>query len=113
MLVALTPETGGRTLATKRALGLHYEVLADVDNAVAMRFGIVFRLPDMYRALLQRSGVDLTERQGNPGWLIPVPATYIVGTDGVVRHAWVKVDFVQRAEPDEIVALLRDLRART
>ena len=109
VLVALTPETGGRALLTKRALSLSYEVLADVDNIVAMQFGIVFRMPDLYRDLLGRAGINLAERQGNPGWLIPIPATYVVGHDNVIRHAWVNVDVTQRAEPDEIVGLLRSL----
>ena len=110
VLVTLTPETGGRTLATKRALSLSYEVLADVDNVVAMQFGIVFRMPEMYLALLMRAGIDLAERQGNPGWLIPIPATYLVGRDGVIRHAWINVDFTQRAEPSEILELLREVQ---
>ena len=110
LLVALTPETGGRTLVTKRALSLSYEVLADVDNVVAMQFGIVFRMPEMYRALLARAGIDLAERQGNPGWLIPIPATYVVGRDGMIQHAWVNADFTQRADPGEIVRLLREMQ---
>ena len=111
-LVAMTPETGGRALAMKRERGLHYEVLVDVDLAVAMAFGIVFRTPPLYLALLRRHGVDLAERSGNPGWLLPVPAAFLVGQDGVVRRAWVNVDFTQRAEPAEILAALRGLQGR-
>ncbi len=109
-LVALTPETGGRTLVTKRSLKLSYEVLADVDNIVGLQFGIVFRTPAMYRTLLEHAGIDLAERHGNPGWFVPIPATFIVGRDGVIRYAWVNVDFTQRAEPSEIVRVLRELR---
>ena len=108
-LVALTPETGGRALAMQRSHGLHYEVLADVDLGVAMAFGVVFRTPPLYVALLRRHGVDLPERQGNPGWLLPVPATFLVGQDGVVLRAWVNVDFTQRAEPADIVKALESL----
>ncbi len=109
-LVALTPETGGRALATKRDQALHYEVLVDVDLAVAMAFGIVFRTPPLYTELLRRRGVDLAERSGNPAWLLPVPATFLVGRDGVVLRAWVNRDFTQRAEPSDIVVALRSLQ---
>ena len=111
-LVAMTPETGGRALAMKRDRGLHYEVLVDVDLAVAMAFGIVFRTPPLYMELLRRHGVDLAERSGNSGWLLPVPAAFLVGQDGVVRRSWVNVDFTQRAEPTEILAALKGLQAR-
>lgn len=110
-LVAMTPETGGRALAMKRDHDLHYEVLVDVDLAVAMQFGVVFRTPPRYRKLLERASVDLAERSGNPAWFLPVPATFVVARDGFIRRAWVNVDFTERAEPTEVLAALRALGA--
>ncbi len=109
-LVAMTPETGGRALAMKRDRGLHYEVLVDVDLAIAMAFGIVFRTPPLYAELLRRRGIDLAERSGNPAWLLPVPAAFLVGQDGVVLRSWVNIDFTQRAEPTEILQALDGLQ---
>ena len=86
-LVAMTPETGGRALAMKRGHGLHYEVLVDVDLAIAMAFGVVFRPPPLHAALLRRRGVNLAGRNGNPAWLLPVPAAFLAGPDGVVRRS--------------------------
>ena len=108
-LLALTPETGGLALATKRERGLAYEVLVDVDLAVAMQFGVVFRTPPRYVALLRSRGIDLGQRSGNEGWFLPIPATFVVARTGVIRRAWVNVDFTIRAEPAEIVAELRAL----
>ncbi len=110
-LVAMTPETGGRALAMKRERGLHYEVLVDVDLAVAMAFGIVFRTPPLYVELLQRRGINSVEHSGNPAWLLPVPAAFLVGQDGIVLRSWVNVDFTQRAEPTEILEALSGLQA--
>lgn len=109
--VALWPETGGLALRTKRERQLSYEMLIDVDNAVAMQFGIVFRVPELYRQLLIDQGVDLAKRQGNPAWLLPVPATYIIAPDGLIRYASVDGDYTVRAEPADIVACLRAFRA--
>lgn len=111
MLVVMTPETGGRALAMKQGHSIYYEVLVDVDLAVAMAFGIVFRTPPLYVELLRRQGIDLAERSGNPAWLLPIPATFLIGRDGVIVQSWVNVDFTQRAEPTEIVAALGGLQA--
>ena len=105
-LVAMTPETGGRALAMKHERRLHYEVLVDVDLAIAMAFGIVFRTPPLYVELLRKRGIDLAERSGNPAWLLPVPAAFLVGRDGVVQRSWINIDFTQRAEPTEILEAL-------
>ena len=110
-LVAMTPETGGRALSMKQGQGLHYEVLVDVDLAIAMAFGIVFRTPPLYVELLRRRGIDLAERSGNQAWLLPVPAAFLAGQDGIVRRSWVNIDFTQRAEPTEILEALNGLQA--
>lgn len=110
-LAALTPETGGRALSTRQAHGLQFHLLADVDLAIAMAFGIVYRIPPLYEALLRRRGIDLTERSGNPAWFLPVPATFLVKSGGIIARAWVNADFTHRAEPAEIVEALRALRA--
>lgn len=110
-LVAMTPDTGGRTLRAKQAHGLHYEVLSDVDNEAAMQFGVVVNPPESYRALLAGAGIDLAERHGNPGGFIPLPATFLIGRDGVVRSAWIDLDVTRRVEPAAIIDAVRRLRA--
>ena len=109
-LVALTPDTGKHLIDTKRKHGLTYEVLSDMDGAVGLQFGVLFRAPQRYRALLDKFGIDLEERHGNSGWFIPIPATFVVDQSGIIRYAFVNVDFTRRAEPDEIVEVLRGLK---
>ena len=73
---------------------------------------MLFRAPQPYRELLASLGVDLEERHGNSGWFIPIPATFVVDQSGVIRYAFVNVDFTRRAEPEEIVDVLRALSRR-
>ena len=108
-LVAITPETGGRAAQAKARHGAHYEILVDVDHGLGTACGVLFRLPAPYRRLLERSGIDLTERQGHEGWFLPVPATFLVDRAGVVRWAFMDVDFTRRAEPDDILGALAGL----
>lgn len=108
-LAAITPDTSSMPSTTKQTYGLHFEVLSDPDSAVALQFGVVFRAPDAYRAMLQSRGIDLADRHGNAGWFLPIPATFVIDRDGVVRYAFTDVDFTYRAEPDAIVAALQSL----
>ncbi len=110
-LVALTPDTGGRALRAKRSHGLHYEVLSDVDNETAMQFGVVVNPPESYRVLLAGAGIDLAERHGNSGGFIPLPATFLVGQDGIVRASWIDLDVTRRVEPAAIIDAVRRLAA--
>jgi peroxiredoxin len=108
-LVALTPDSGGRPLANKRRQRLTYDVLSDTDYAVGLQFGVVFQVPEAYRRRLAAAGIDLPERHGSGGWLIPMPATFVADRGGIIRYAFVNGDFTRRAEPEAIVAVLNEL----
>jgi peroxiredoxin len=109
-LVTITPDTGAASSTIKRKHGLHFDVLSDPDCAIALQFGVAFRTPKLYGELLRSRGLDLANRHGNSSWFIPMPATFVVDRDGIVRDAFTDVDFTHRAEPDAIVAALRRLK---
>lgn len=111
-LVAVMPETDGRALDAARRHRARYRILADVDNGLAAACGIAFRVPEPYRRMLLEVGVDLMARQGNGAWILPIPATFVLGRDGIVARAFVDVDFTIRAEPEEVAAVLHGLRLR-
>ena len=108
-LVALTPDTGHHLADTKRVHRLSYEILSDVDGTVGLQFGVLFRAPAAYREVLASYGIDLAERHGNDGGFIPLPATYVVDREGIVRYAFVDIDFTRRAEPAAVVAALKQV----
>lgn len=110
-LVAVTPEAGGRALIAKQNHKAGFEVLCDVDCGVGLSCGVVFRAPEPYRLLLLKYGTDLAERHGNPSWFLPVPATFVVDRQGIVRWRFLSVDFTERAEPADLLAALRSLPA--
>ena len=112
-LVALTPDTGGRPLALKRRQRLTYDILCDVDYAVGLQFGVVFQVPEAYRRRLAADGIDLPQRHGSGGWLVPIPATFVADRGGIIRYAFVDADFMRRAEPDAIVEVLRGLQGES
>jgi peroxiredoxin len=107
-LAAVTPDTAAAFVADKHSNALDYEMLSDVDNGVALLFGLTFRVPDFIRALWLRLGIDLGARHGNDRgtWLLPVPATYIIDRNGTIHHAHIDSDFRRRLEPAEILRLL-------
>jgi peroxiredoxin len=105
-LLALTPETGGLPLIMKTYHGARFEVLSDVDCGIGLAAGVVFRIPQAYRA---RLGAGFPARHGNSGWYLPLPATFILAPDGTIAWRFVDVDFSHRAEPADIINAVRDL----
>lgn len=107
--VAVTGETGGEAEALRRKLELDGQVLVDVDHGLALQLGLVVRVTDEVRKAYLDFGLDLAKRYGSDAWFIPVPATYVIDRQGVVRFAEADVDFRHRAEPEAVLAVLREL----
>jgi peroxiredoxin len=110
-LVCVTAECGGGALAAKRRKGLRCEILCDVDNGLALGFGLVFRLPPNVREYYKSIGIDFPQLYGNESHFLPIPGTFIVGTDGVIAHAYVNPEFRERLDPEIIVKVLDTLKA--
>ena len=87
-------------------------VLSDIDNAYALSLGLVMWLGDKIQDLMRGRGFHLETYQGNDGWFVPLPATFVVGADGRVAGRFVDPDIRKRMEIDEILAALSLARAK-
>jgi peroxiredoxin len=105
-LVTVTPETPDNSLSTREKLQLAFEVLSDSGNRVARRFGIVFALPLELRPIYAKFGIDLPASNGDDSFELPLPATYVIGKDRRIEHAFVDADYTKRADPEDIVTAL-------
>lgn len=110
-MVAISPELPDHTATTAQKNGVAFEVLSDYRNAVAQRFGLVFEFPpdlvDLYKNGFKN---DLTVRNGMDTYELPIPATYVVARDGIIRRAFVDPEYTKRLEPAEILRALQELK---
>ncbi|MDG2989788.1 AhpC/TSA family protein [Candidatus Synechococcus calcipolaris G9] len=106
-LVAISPQTPDHTLSTVEKQQLSFEVLSDRGNQVARQFGLVFTVPEILRPIYQQFGIDLPAANGDVSFELPVAATYVVKADGTIAHGFVNVDYTQRQDPQEILAVLK------
>jgi peroxiredoxin len=112
-LVAVSPQTPDNSLSTTEKNELNYPVLSDVGLHVARAYGLAFDLPSELVELYQRQwNNDLVKWNGNGGWSLPIPATYVIAPDARVALAHVDPDYRDRLEPEAVLARLRTLDAR-
>lgn len=88
---------------------LNFEVLRDPGNQVAAAYGLRWALPEDLRGLYEQFGIDLAAAHGEDSWTLPMPARYIIGTDGVIRYARTDPDYTRRPEPEETIKALEHL----
>lgn len=110
-LVAVSPQLPDNSLDTVEKNALTFDVLSDVGNAVARRYGLVYALPAELREALRSNDKALSRINGDDSWELPVPATYVIGNDGRILLASLHVDYRTRLEPEAILAALRAARS--
>jgi peroxiredoxin len=108
-LLAISPEMPESSRVTAEKNNLTFPVLSDVGNQVARRFGLVFQLPHDLRDVYQSLGIDLPAHNGDESYELPLPATYVIDREGVIRAVFADADYVKRMEPEAILAALRAL----
>lgn len=112
-LVAVSPQTPDNSLSTAEKNELNYPVLSDVGLHVVRAYGLAFDLPSELVELYQRRwNNDLVKWNGEGGWSLPIPATYVIAPDARVALAHVDPDYRDRLEPEAVLARLRTLDAR-
>jgi peroxiredoxin len=110
-LVAISPQLPDGSLNTAETNALTFNVLSDVGNIVARRFGLIYTLQDELREALRSNNKALPAINGDESWELPVPATYVIAPDGRVSLAHIEVDYRKRLEPDAIIASLKSLQS--
>ena len=105
-LVAISPQTVQQSFFMADQHKLRFPLLSDVGNQVARQFGLVYRVPDDQQAIYRRAFVNLPFANGDQSWELPIPATFIVDSDGTILYASADEDYAQRPEPREILQRL-------
>jgi peroxiredoxin len=105
-LVAVSPQTQKHSYMTRDMHKVRFPVLSDPGNAVANKFGLVWRLSPELQQMYEAIMTKLPGYNGDQSWQLPLAATYIVQPNGVISYARVDVDWRKRPEPEEILKCL-------
>jgi peroxiredoxin len=105
-VVIITPENQQYAQMFKLQSGAPFPVLTDVDNGYALSLNLAIWLGPDLRDLLSQRGRVLPTYHGNEAWMLPIPATFVVGIDGRIKARFVDPDFRRRMDIDELIAAL-------
>ncbi|MGB2685188.1 MAG: peroxiredoxin-like family protein [Olleya sp.] len=108
-LLALTPELPDNSLSTSEKNNLEFTVLSDVENIIGKEYGVVYTLTDSV-ASIYNAGFGLNKINGDTSNELPLAATYVIDTNGIITYAFLDADYTQRAEPSEILSALKQLK---
>ena len=106
-LVLISPQLPEHNKAIANDKNLPVDILSDLGNEVAARYGLKYQMPDDLIAIYQQFGLDVPEHNGDDSWTLPIPATLIIDNEGIIRFADINADYTVRPEPEETVQALK------
>jgi len=110
-LVGISPELPNNSMSTAEKHELKFEVLSDVGNVIAREYGIVMDVPAALQPLYLEWGLDVPTTNGDDSWELPIPATYVIDSNGQIILAYINKFYIERLEPSEIVKALESIQA--
>jgi peroxiredoxin len=110
-LVAISPQAADHGLTITEKDELTFPVLSDLDQEVIRAYRIQFTLTgDLEDLQVNVFQNDPATQNADHTRSLPVPATFVIDRDGVIRAAFVSADWRYRPEPADIIAALEALQ---
>lgn len=109
-IVAIMPDRQKFTRTLRADAHAPFPILTDMDNGYAMALNLVMWVGAEMQELMPKAGVNIPEAQGNDAHMLPIPATFVVGSDGVIVARHVDPDYRKRMEIDDLLAALKAAR---
>lgn len=105
-IVAVMPERQQFVSDLRSTAKAPFLVLTDMDNGYAMSLGLAIWVGnEMQKFMAER--YDVAAYQGNDTWMLPIPATFVVGQDGRIKARFVDPDYRKRMAIEDLLAAMR------
>jgi peroxiredoxin len=111
-VVAIAPPPSPRFLAAARADAkyLPFATLIDEGMKATVAYGVAYSLPTQLRPIYLERGYVPPHNPRAGEWLVPIPATYLIGTDGTILLGAVDVDYRNPLHCKQLVSAVRSMR---
>lgn len=106
LMVAISPQTVRQNDFTLSQHNLPFPLLRDESAAVAAAFGATYPVPDYMQTYYRSIMVNIPFINGEASWRLPIPASFIIDSQGTIRWSQGYADFRVRPDPAEILKAL-------
>ena len=106
LLVAVSPQTVRQNDFTVAQHSLPFPLLRDEGGATAAEFGAAYSVPGYMQGYYRSILVNIPFINGESSWHLPIPATFVIGPDGMVLWSQGHADFRVRPEPEDVLKAL-------
>ena len=105
-IIGIMPDLQKFVAELKKQSNVPFPILSDMDNGYALSLNLTIWVGAELQRMLQ-DRVNIPAFQGNSSWMLPIPATFVVGRDGLIRARFIDPDYRKRMTITEMLAAMR------
>jgi peroxiredoxin len=105
-IVAIMPDRQKFVAELKSQSNVPFPILTDMDNGYALSLNLIFWVGVEVQKMMEGRR-DLPTFQGNSSWMLPIPATFVVGRDGLIRARFIDPDYRNRMMISDMLGAMR------
>jgi len=102
-IVAIMPDRQKFVADLKRQSQVPFPILIDADNGYAMSLNLTIWVGAEIQKMMEGRAPTF---QGNSSWVLPIPATFVVGQDGLIRARFIDPDYRNRMMISDMLAAM-------
>lgn len=102
-ILTITPETDESIRQTISKTNASYSLMNDEGLKIMRSYDVAFKVDTGTVEKYKKYGIDFDKNNGANGAWLPVPATFIIGKDGIIKYVYFNRDYRQRASVQEIL----------
>lgn len=106
-LVAISIDEPEKLKESLESHNLNYTLLSDSKADASFAFGLAFKVEDEYNKMLKSHNMDIEEASGENHHILPVPAVYLVDSNGVIQYDYVNPNYKVRLDEQLLLKVAR------
>lgn len=109
-VVAITPESAEGVKGTIKKTHASFPILSDSNNEILNQFDVTFHVTDDYTQRIKKSkDVSIAKNNHQSEATLPVPATYVIGTDKKVIYNHFDPNYRNRLSVEDLTTVLKEM----
>ena len=105
-IVAIMPDRQKFVADLKLQSNVPFPILTDMDNGYAFSLNLTVWVGAEIQKMME-GRLDLPAIQGNGSWMLPIPATFVVGRDALIRARFIDPDYRNRMTISDMLTAMR------
>jgi len=102
-IIAISPDRVEKFKELNEKYTVHLPLLSDSKMDAAKALGIAYKLDEKTYAKYVEYGINIEDASGENHHILPVPATYIINSNGIIEFEYINPNHTTRVDPDIIV----------